>query len=420
MNLTSLKEVETFLYNLPTQLRDYEGRLRHVESVLTSLGSPQNAAPAIHTAGTSGKGSTSYYATSLLAHDGYSVGLIVSPHVHTVKERAQINGEPLSDEVYLCYFNEFLDIASDIELTYIEFLVVFAFWLFAQLKVDYIVVEVGMGGRLDPTNVLTNPNTVRGITDIGFDHMEFLGKTLTSIATEKAGIIHASDIVVMNSQPEEVVSTIKQKTQDVGAQFKILNESTDTSLESLALYQQRNWQLAHALISSRLKIDGQPPLSKVAITASLNTPIPGRFEQKLINETEVILDAAHNPQKITALLESLKVYEPNKKPVIVVAFGANKADSAEESLSLLEGVASHIIVTEFHLDFSGNHEAIEAKAIANLSQNQNLLTIEPQLHAALENALAYAEEHDTYVVITGSFYLLDNTYPLLKDFGKSE
>lgn len=420
MNLTSLKEVETFLYNLPTQLRDYEGRLKHVESVLASLGSPQNAAPAIHIAGTSGKGSTSYYATSLLAHNGYSVGLIVSPHVHTVKERSQINGKPLSDEVYLRYFNKFLDIASDIELTYIEFLVVFAFWLFARLKVDYVVVEVGMGGRLDPTNVLTNPHTVRGITDIGFDHMEFLGKTLTSIATEKAGIIHTSDIVVMNSQAEEVVSTIRQKTQDVEAQLEILNKATDISVQSLALYQQRNWQLAHALVSSRLKIDGQPPLSESAITASLSTPIPGRFEQKLINETEVILDAAHNPQKITALLESLKVHQPNKKPVIVVAFGANKADSAEESLSLLEAVASRIVVTEFHLDFSGNHNAIEAKAIASLSQNQNLLTIEPQLHTALENALTYAKEHDTYVVITGSFYLLDNTYPLLKEFGKNE
>lgn len=413
MKLASINEVESFLYALPAQTRDYESRLAHVKTILASLGSPQNRVPAIHIAGTSGKGSTAYYATSLLVNNSHTVGLIVSPHVHSIKERAQINGKPLSDKDYLHYFNQFVDLIIQTELTYIEFLVVFAFWLFAQLKVDYIVVEVGIGGRLDATNVLSRAQTVRGITDIGFDHTEILGNTLPEITAEKAGIIHEGDTVIINDQPKEVLSTIIQKASSIKANLEVLAGLSTLQLETLPLYQRRNWQLAHSLVSARLELDNKPLLSEEAITTSLAISIPGRFEQKTIDGVTIILDAAHNPQKIKALASSLNHYQPNMKPVIVAAFGANKVHSVAVSVSMLESSAAHLILTKFHLDFSNGHDSLDSNLVAGFTKHPKSHTSQPDLLKALTLAITYAKQHKTYVVITGSFYLLDNVYPLL-------
>lgn len=410
-SLKSLDDIEAYLYRLPTRQRDYQARLEHVRSILASLGDPQNTIPAIHIAGTSGKGSTAYYASSILTSAGYSVGLVVSPHVHTVKERAQIDGKPLPDVAYINYFNEFAQQVASVDLTYIEFLTIFAFWLFAKLGVTYMVIEVGLGGTLDPTNVISRSHTIRAITDIGYDHMELLGSTLPAIATQKAGIIHSSDIVVAHTQPREVMDVITATTQKQGATLHRATEHVDLDFSSLALYQRRNWTLAYTAVSERLLVDKHPQVDTQVLSKSLTVMIPGRFERQFYHGVELILDAAHNPQKMTALVSSLRHYSPHKKPIVVVAFGMNKKGSATESLEILSSIASSFIITEFQLTFGGTHIAIPAEELAHMTNTQHL--VESSLGESLHKAVTLAQEKDTYVVVTGSFYLLDNTYPLL-------
>lgn len=409
--LESLSDIEAYLYNLPMQQKEYHIRLEHVRSVLASLGNPQNDIPAVHIAGTSGKGSTAYYASSILTSAGYRTGLMVSPHVHTVKERAQIDSAPLPDAAYIDYFNRFARQVASINLTYIEFLTVFAFWLFAQLRVDYIVIEVGVGGTLDPTNVIPRPHTIRAITDIGYDHMELLGSTLPDIASQKAGIIHSSDIVVTHEQPSEVMDVIKAIVNKQNATLHTATEEIDLDFSDLALYQRRNWTLACKAVSERLTADDQPQLDTQALNRSLAVTIPGRFEKRSYKGVELILDAAHNPQKMTTLAASLRHYSPHKKPIVVVAFGMNKKDSARESLEMLSSIALSFVVTEFRLKFGGSHTAAPASQLATMIDTRCF--VEPSLLKSLSQATTLARERDTYVVVTGSFYLLDNIYPLL-------
>jgi len=410
-SLLSLDDIEDYLYALPAQQKDPTARLKYVKTVLKKLGDPQNCMPAIHIAGTSGKGSTAYYASSLLVGAGYTVGLMVSPHVHSVKERAQINGKPLSDNEYIAHFNQFLGVVAGTKLSYIEFLTIFAYWLFAKVPVDYAVIEVGLGGLLDPTNVISRPQTVRVITDIGYDHVELLGSTLAEITSQKAGIIHNADIVVMNQQAPEITDVIKQTAEKSQAALTEARQSKQPAILRLPLFQRRNWSLAYEAVAQRLAIDGRVPLSEQAVRTSLEAVVPGRFEKVLYNDTLFVLDAAHNPQKMTALVASLSQDQPDKKPVFVVAFGENKRSSAGESLALLTPIASKCITTQFHLDFSAGHGAIPAKELANMAGPACI--VEPSLQKALLKAVELAAQQNTYVVVTGSFYLLDNVYPLL-------
>lgn len=412
VQLTSMADVESFLYGLPSQSQDYSTRLAHVKSVLASLGSPQNATAAIHIAGTSGKGSTAYYASAILNSAGYTTGLIVSPHVHSVKERAQINGRSLADAEYIHYFNQFANQFANQSLTYIEFLTIFAFWLFTQKNVDYMVIEVGLGGLLDPTNVISRPHTVRVITDIGYDHMEILGSTLPAIAAQKAGIIHSSDSVVMHRQSSEITDVIKNTAKQQNASLHEALEHVKLDFSQLALYQQRNWTLAEAAVRDRLSLDDKPPINIPALQKSLSITIPGRFEKRTYSGTELILDVAHNPQKITALASSLRYDAPHQKPVIIVAFARNKQASVKESIKIISSVATLLIFTTFQVDFSsGSHAAIEPNKLTALTDAPHL--IEPSLPSALQKAAKIAKQNNTYIVVTGSFYLLDNIYPLL-------
>ncbi len=415
MFLSSIADIELYLNQLPVWSRDYNHRIEHVKAVLTSLGEPQNNIPSIHIAGTSGKGSTAYYSSEILSQLGYKVGLVVSPHVITVKERSQINSQPLSDEEYILYFNKFVTIVQNFTLTYTEFLTVFAYWLFAKLKVNYMVIEVGLGGRLDPTNVITRPQTVRAITDIGFDHMDFLGHTLTAIAYEKAGIIHEKDYVLMNEQTPAVMEVIINKASQMHATLFVISKNPNLALNKLPLYQRRNWRLAHQLVNQRLILDQKPCPNVETLKKTLEIKIPGRFDKILINGTTLILDAAHNPQKITALVESLIENLPEKKPIVVVAFGKNKEDSVHESLLLLESIAAQFVTTEFHLDYSVGHDAIPSDKLLKLIHHENIDSINiPQLEKALVESIKMARQQQTYVLITGSFYLLNNVYSLLK------
>lgn len=406
MKFASMRDVTYFLDKLIAYPPEKHDRLAYVAHILETLGSPQNQTPAIHIAGTSGKGSTAYYATSLLNRAGYTTGTLVSPHIASVAERSLINGQPLPEQEYMHYFQAFanLYIAHSLHLSYFEFLTIFSFWLFKEMGVDYIIIEVGIGGRLDTTNVISRSPTVRVITDIGLDHTELLGNTLTEIAQEKAGIIHQSDSVVMNRQASEIETIIRQHADSQHSQFSIASPIIDDFLKILPDFQQRNWTLAYRAVEKRLALDKKSPLPKEALKKSIHITIPGRLEKRNVDGVNIIFDVAHNPQKIRALVDSLRKLYPDKKPVFVVAFGQNKHSSLAESLAIIDNLAQLAYATTFSANYGKNHRNVPPETIQHLMKSS--AKIEQNPATALAKAIKKARQLDTYVVVTGSFYLV--------------
>lgn len=406
MKFASMRDATYFLDKLIAYPPKKHNRLVYVAHILKILGNPQNQIPAIHIAGTSGKGSTAYYATSLLNRAGYTTGTLVSPHIASVAERSLINGQTLPEQEYLHYFQAFanLYVVHSLHLSYFEFLTIFSFWLFKKIDVNYIIIEVGIGGRLDTTNVIFRSPTVRVITDIGLDHTELLGNTLTEIAQEKAGIIHQNDLVVMNRQTPDVEVVVQQQTDAQHAQLSIASPIIDDFLKILPDFQQRNWTLAYRAVEKRLALDKNPPLSKEALKKSVHITIPGRLEKRIIDGVSIIFDVAHNPQKIRALIDSLRKLYPDKKPIFVVAFGQNKHSSMAESLAIIDNLAQLAYATTFSTNYGKNHRNVPPETIQHLMKSA--VEIEHNTDKALAKAIKKARQLGTYVVVTGSFYLV--------------
>lgn len=406
MKFASMRDVIYFLDELIAHPPEKHDRLAYVTHILEILDNPQNQIPAIHIAGTSGKGSTAYYATSLLNRAGYTTGTLVSPHIANVAERSLINGQTLPEQEYLHYFQAFanLCVAHNLHPSYFEFLTIFSFWLFKKIDVNYIIIEVGIGGRLDTTNVISRSPTVRVITDIGLDHTELLGNTLTEIAQEKAGIIHQNDSTVMNRQTSEIETIIRQHAESQHSQFSIASPIIDDFLKILPDFQQRNWTLAYRAVEKRLALDKKPPLSKEVLEKSVHITIPGRLEKRNVDGVNIIFDVAHNPQKIRALVDSLRKLYPDKKPIFVVAFGQNKQSSIAESLAIIDNLAQLTYATTFSANYGKNHRHVPPETIRHVMKSA--VEIEHNTDKALTKAIKKARQLDTYVVVTGSFYLV--------------
>lgn len=416
----SFKQAEKYLSQLPLKKLSYDERLAEIREILSLLGRPQDSMPAIHIAGTSGKGSTAYYAASLLYESGYKVGLSVSPHVNSIAERAQIDGRLLSEHDYCMYFNEFRTVLDSLnfEPSYIEFLDMFAFWLFAKLQMDYMVIEVGLGGRLDPTNVMTRSDKVCAITDIGLDHMEILGDTTAKIAAEKAGIIMQDNTVLMHRQSDEIESVIREIANSKQATLNIIDDdSVNIHLDHMPLYQRRNWTLAKYVVDKRLSIDdASVTVAETAIAISQSIQIPGRFEVINYSGIDIILDAAHNPQKIEALTATLNNNYPAKSIVYLVAFGHNKQSNLSTNMRLLSGTGTSLIATTFTSGVDSSHAAIDPGRIKKYASKYQYelveTTIDPYL--AFQSAVTHAKRPGSIVVVTGSFYLIDGIRVLLR------
>lgn len=406
MKFASMRDITYFLNELIAHPPKKHDRLACVTHILEILDNSQNQIPAIHIAGTSGKGSTAYYATSLLNQAGYTTGTLVSPHIASVAERSLINGQTLHEQEYLHYFQKFASFYAvhSLHLSYFEFLTIFSFWLFKKIDVDYIIIEVGVGGQLDTTNVISRSPTVRVITDIGLDHTELLGNTLTEITQEKAGIIHQNDSVVMNRQASEIETVIRQHVESQNSQLSIASPVASDFLKILPDFQQRNWTLAYRAVEKRLALDKKPPLPKEVLKKSIHITIPGRLEKRIIDGVNIIFDVAHNPQKIRALIDSLRKLYPDKKPIFVVAFGQNKHSSLAESLAIIDNLAQLAYATTFSANYGKNHRNVPPETIQHLMKSA--VEIEHNTDKALTKAIKKARQLDTYVVVTGSFYLV--------------
>ena len=199
-----------------------KNKMEHTKECLKRLGNPQDKFRVIHVAGTNGKGSTCAFLTSILREAGYSCGLFTSPHLVVINERFQINEKNISDEVFLDAFCKVKELADELvkegnyHPTYFEFLFLMGMVIFADADVDYVVLETGLGGRLDATTAVENP-VACVITSISFDHMQYLGNTIEEIAGEKAGIIVPGVPVIYDGNDQKAAEVIRERAQELNS-----------------------------------------------------------------------------------------------------------------------------------------------------------------------------------------------------------
>ncbi|HMS50342.1 MAG TPA: Mur ligase family protein [Candidatus Saccharibacteria bacterium] len=417
MEITGFAQAEQVLAGFVPPARKFREAytLDNMQKLMAELGNPQDSYRVIHVAGTSGKTSTAYYVAALLKHTGKKVGLSVSPHIDQLNERLQINLEPLSESTYCQELTEFLEMLNKLNIkpTYFELLVAFAYWQFAKQKVDYAVIEVGLGGLLDGTNVVTRPDKVCVITDIGLDHTHVLGTTLPEIAFQKAGIIHPGNNVFCYKQSAEVSEVITKVCTEKGATLhQVTNKETTPGLASLPLFQQRNWGLAKVVADFVIDRDGLQTLSKDQVANTLATYVPGRIEAIAIRNKTIVMDGAHNAQKMRALRESLGEKYPKQKFAVVLGIGMTNDEKTGNVLDELLPIASRVIVTPFYAQQDFRKHATSRKKIVDQCLERGFTNV----YEAKDVKDAYGQlvkSDEPHVLICGSFYLLNKIRPIL-------
>lgn len=380
--------------------------------LVEALDHPERSYPVIHVAGTNGKGSVSAMIETILRTSGYRTGLYTSPHLVKLGERVQVDRHLLTEAEIVAYTAELQPVASRIaELSpdehpsFFEFMTAMAFLQFQRRKVDVAVIEVGMGGRLDATNVVDPAVSV--ITSIGLDHCAELGDTFVKIAREKAGIIKPGRPVVMGRLPEEAEAVIREVAATTGSPVHSVREVfgadianyPTTNLEGT--YQRWNAataKLAVTLLPTNLRIDA------ASVTRGLQTVNwPGRWQRMTCDGRNLILDSSHNPEGAETLDENLRrlVAQEGRKPIIVTgALGEMRARA------LLTVVGRH--AREIHLITPNQARATpfdEMRALVPEEARHLVRRAEIGSAFPADRRCTVGQPGDT-IVITGSIYLL--------------
>lgn len=378
--------------------------LDNMQVLMTKLGNPQDTYKVVHVAGTSGKTSTCYYIAALLSKAGKKVGLTVSPHVDEVNERVQINMLPLSEAKFCLELEKFISITRqfDIELSYFELLVGFAFWEFAQQKVDYAVVEVGLGGLLDGTNVIHSPDKICVITDIGLDHTNVLGGTIDKIAKQKAGIIQDHNPIFMYKQSAKVMEQVLQRCQPMHAGLHVITS------KPYATFNERNFFLAKNVYDYIAQNEDLPSANLKASDVN----VPARAEEFKYKGKTVIIDGSHNGQKMSALVKVLQKTYPNQSAAVLVSFVDREARRAPEALQQLHKLSDKVFVTTFSGEQDMPNVSVDPQRIAKEASKIGFAEVKTvkKPEEAFEELLKQPED---ILIVTGSFYLLNHIRPLI-------
>ena len=373
-----------------------------LRALLDHLGNPERSYRIIHVAGTSGKTSTAYLIRGLLEAAGHRTGMTVSPHVVGVNERVQVAGVPMPEERFVAYINDFLPRASSLgrELTYFELGVGLALWVFAQENVEYAIVEVGIGGTRDATNVLQAPDKLCVVSAVGLDHTQLLGDSVDAIATHKAGIVGEGNIVVVVDQDDVVLDVVRERAREVGGTFMVATPPPG------AHYQERNLALARAAVGVLARRDCFA-MPDVDVT---ETP-PGRYERFVLNGRRLVLDGAHNPQKVAALVDALRGDGVTSMAVLATLLQAPETKLAA-TLSLLAPLTTHLIVPEYALG-DGDKMKVSFPADVVVEQARGLgINAEVVRNPSAGLSLLMDRPEQT-LVVTGSLYLASLVRPLV-------
>jgi dihydrofolate synthase / folylpolyglutamate synthase len=389
--------------------------LGRTKDLLTLLGNPQNRFKSIIVGGTNGKGSTSATLASILKSAGYTTALFTSPHLTYFSERFQINGERIADKTIETALRFIKPLAEQTEASFFEIVTALGCQLFADAGAKYAVMEVGMGGRFDATNVLEPELSV--ITGIALDHVKYLGDTPEKIAFEKAGILR-SDKPALTGAKGGALETIRNHARELGATLYVLDEDifatlhqvswegTDVTVRShfgevrvvsplLGLHQVRNVALAVTAAQSL-------GVSSNAVQRGVReTKWAGRLEKILYRNRLFLLDGAHNPEAAEVVRDTFQALEVSPA---VLLFGIAKDKEVEAVLKTLESVVRRVILTKAQL----SPRAAEPLELAELSRKPHVLI--PNLHEAIEHAISTTKPGDI-ILVAGSLYLIGEVRP---------
>ena len=369
--------------------------LDSIGTVCSRLGDPQDALRVVHVAGTNGKGATCALIESSLRAAGFSTGRYTSPHLVSLTERFMLNGTPVSEES----LDEAYASLPDTEgLTYFELLTAAAFELYRRKQVDWLVLETGLGGRLDATNIVKRPELCV-ITRIGLDHCDWLGGTLREIATEKGGIIKEGVPVVLGAMPDEARDVLERIAKERNAPCVYAPDAVkDTEIPSgFALGGKFNRENALTSLAA-LKVLG---VGRDAIERGFASVVwPGRF-QKIVRDGRLfIVDGAHNPPAMRALVDSLK---EDAMPVNAVICGFCGDKDVAANLALLREVADRGLAVSIR-----NPRSLSAETMAKLMRESGFADV--RSCESLEEALSLAPDG---TVVCGSLFLAGEVLQLL-------
>ena len=438
-----LREVEGDIFN-----RRGEGHVNptneRMRALVDLLGDPQKAYRSIHLTGTNGKTTTARMIDELLRAFGVRSGRYTSPHLERVTERIVIDGEPISDRVFVEGYREIepyiemLDARFDTPLSFFEIVTALAYAIFADVPVDVAVVEVGMGGSWDNTNVIDAEIAV--VTPIGIDHSQYLGNTVEQIAGEKAGIIKPDSIAILAAQPNEAAPVLVQRAVEVGAtiaregmEFGVLERGIAVGGQLLSLqglggqydqvflplfgaHQAQNAAVALAAVEAFFGAGGQTGALDIEIVREAFAAVrsPGRLEP-IRSAPTILLDAAHNPAGMTATLAAVGESFQFRRLVGVLAVMADK--DATGIVELLEPALDELVVTEASSTRSLDADSLAAIAVPVFGADR--VTVEPRLDDALETAVRLAEDTPDEIVsgagvlVTGSVFAVGEARMLL-------
>lgn len=406
MKSIELLEAEKILGRFVPAVKETSGKgltLERMEPLLSALGNPEKKLKIIHVAGTSGKTSTCYFLAEILHKTGQKVGLTVSPHIDSVTERLQINLKPINDTVFLYKLKELVEIVDKHKLspTYFELLTAMSFWYFERQKVDYAVIETGLGGLLDASNVAQEANKVCVITDIGFDHMNILGSTISDISAQKAGIIHEQNQVFMYEQLSEVMSQINLRIKQKNARLKAVEPKVNLS-KNLADFQARNLNLALAAAVYVAERDGFE-LDWTTSANNIHIQVPARMEVKQIKGKTLIMDGAHNGQKMKAFVDSFQRIYSGKKATVLLSLKQDK--EYHDVFGEIKKICNELIITSFAGWQDTPTNSIEADYLAEAAKKSGFINIRIEKNSQKAYQELLKVKNDT-LVITGSFYLI--------------
>ena len=401
--MTYSETIEWMFAQLPMYQRQgstaFKKDLTNSLALASALDNPHKKFKSIHVAGTNGKGSTSHMIASILQEAGYKVGLYTSPHLKDFRERIKINGEMIPEEDVVDFIQNQKSFFEAQKVSFFEMTVGLAFHYFAKEEVDIAVIEVGLGGRLDSTNIITPEVSV--ITNIGLDHTQFLGETLPEIASEKAGIIKDNIPVVVGEYQEEVFDVFQQKANKHNAPLKLASEVVQKEYKSdlKGTYQKNNAITAVASVSE-LSTKGfdisESDIENGLLNSVKNTQLIGRW-QILQEKPKAICDTGHNREGLAYVMKQLS--EENYKNLHLVLGVVNDKE--------LEGVL-HMFPKNATYYFCKPNipRGLDAEILQNIAAKFELNGhVFGSVQKAYKAALADANENDL-VFVGGSTFVV--------------
>lgn len=410
----SFDETVRFLFSLGHELKAVKWDLDRIRALLAEVGNPQLRCRYVHVAGTNGKGSTCAMLASALRVAGFRTGLYTSPHLIDPRERIEIDGRQIGEDEWVAAFDQAHGAAErllaregiDAHPSFFETVTAMAFIAFARAEVEMVVLETGLGGRLDATNVVDPEVAV--ITPIDFDHEAFLGSSIESIAAEKAGILKPGRPAVFAEQRPDALSVLERRALDLDIP---VHHSSEWRVENLRLerFGSRFMLAADEEIPIECPLAGvhQVENTRTAVTALGVLGIPaaairegiararwaGRLERVAINP-DIILDGAHNPAGARALADYIRRFF-GSEPVRIV-YGAMRDKAVEEVTNTLFPLAAEVIVTE-----PEQPRAVNRESLAGMIDHPHIRTAEN-----IRQAIQMAREAPMTTFVTGSLFLV--------------